>query len=79
MYENRFKQELEPAHNNEFVSIHVPTGDFAVAGTRRAAASELLTRHPVDGKIISMKIGQEPDYGLAARVLGIARSGSRMR
>jgi len=69
IYESKLKAQLEPAHNNEFVVIHVDTEDYAVARSFTRANREMLTRHPADGRLFGRKIGAEPEYGLAARIL----------
>src|ERR1051326_8833991 len=61
IYENKLKAILEPMHNNEFVAIHVDTGDYAVATNFRDASRTLMDRHGVDGKLDVMKIGPEPE------------------
>lgn len=61
IYEDELKALLEPEHNNEFVAIHVETGDYAVAANFRQAKRTMLGRHAIDGKLVVMKIGPEPD------------------
>jgi hypothetical protein len=69
IYENELGPLLEPEHDKEYVVIHVDNGDYAVGKSMGAAMRELLKRHPVDGRLIGLKIGNEPEYGLAARLL----------
>lgn len=68
-YEESLKPLLEPGQNNQYVAIHVPTSDYVVARSSGDAMRMILQRHPVDGQVVIRKIGTEPDYGLAARVL----------
>lgn len=62
------KALLEPEFNNQHVAIHVDGGDYAVAKSSAAATRALHLRHPV-GRAYTRKIGDEPEYGLAARLL----------
>ena len=69
IYLDRLKKQLEPQHNDQYVAIHVDSGDYAVAKTTGAAARSLLKTHPPDGRIYLQKIGPIPEYALAARLL----------
>ncbi len=69
IYDEKLKAILEPDKNNQFVAIHVPTSDFSVGRSSGDAMREILKRHPVDGQLIIRRIGPEPDYDLAARVM----------
>ena len=62
------KALLESEFNNQHVAIHVDTGDYAVAKSSAAATRALHRRHPA-GRAYTRKIGDEPEYGLAARLL----------
>lgn len=64
----RMRQALESESNNQHVAIHVDTGDYAVAKISAAATRALHLRHPL-GRAYTRKIGTEPEYGLAARLL----------
>jgi hypothetical protein len=68
IYNEKLKATLEPAHTNEYVAIHVDTGDFAVSKRRSEATRVMLSRYGTDGRLLAMKIGPEPEYGLAVRV-----------
>jgi hypothetical protein len=68
LYDSKLRDILEPAQNNRYVAIHVPTGDFAVADSSGDAMREILKRHAPDGQLVIRRIGPEPDYGMAARV-----------
>lgn len=68
-YDEKLKAILEPERNNEFVAIHVDSGDYEVAKTSGKATRAILERHPIDGRLVIRKIGPEPEYGLAARIL----------
>lgn len=63
------KPQLEPAYNNQFITIHVDNGDYAIGKNSSIATRALLERHPVDGRLFTRKIGDELEYGLIARIL----------
>ena len=61
LYTSELKALLEPEHNNEFVGIHVETRDYAVGANFREAKRIMVSRHGIDGKLVIMKIGPEPE------------------
>ena len=69
IYNDKLKCILEPDHNNEYVVIHVDTGDY-VLGRSFVAALTTIRRRREPGRLVGMKIGPEPDYALASRLLG---------
>jgi hypothetical protein len=69
IYNETLKSILEPQHTNRYVAIHVPTGDYALGASSGDAMRAILQNHPVDGQLIIRKIGPEPDYSMAARVM----------
>ena len=69
LYEEKLKPILEPQYNSQFVAIHVPTSDYFIGRTSGDAMRGILRQHPVDGQVVIRKVGPEPEYGLAARVL----------
>lgn len=69
IYEQNLKTLLEPTQNGRFVAIHVDSKDYEVARTSADAMRAMLKRHPIDGKLVIRTIGDEPEYGLAARIL----------
>ncbi len=69
IYETKLKALLEPEQNNKFVAIHVDSEDYAVARSSGDAMRAILKRHEADGRLVIRKIGSEPEYGLAARIL----------
>ena len=69
IYDEKLKAVLEPEHNNEFVVIHVDNGDYAVARRRWDATEVMHGRYGIDGRLLAMRIGQEPEYALASRVV----------
>jgi len=69
IYASRLKAKLEPLYPRQFVAIHVESGDYAIAKTTALATRELLKRHSPNGRVFLRKIGDEPVYGLAARLL----------
>lgn len=68
IYENKLKSLLEPLHDNEFISIHVETEDYALGASSGEAMRAIRQRHP-QGWLVMLKIGSEPEWGLAARLL----------
>ncbi len=65
----KLKSLLEPEFDRKFVTIHVDTEDYAVGKNSSTATRSILERHPVDGRLYCRKIGNEPEYGLAARIM----------
>lgn len=65
----KLKPILEPAFDKKFVAIHVDTEDYEVGRSSGDAWRAMLKRRPVDGRLFIRKIGSEPEYGLAARML----------
>ncbi len=63
------RARLEPEHDREFIAIHVDSGDYEVARSTVEAVRALRQRRPADGRMFARKIGLEPEYGLAARIL----------
>ena len=68
VYENKLKPLLEPFYNNQYVSIHVETEDYALGASSGDAMRAIRKRHP-QGWLVMLKIGGEPEWGLAARLL----------
>jgi len=68
-YNNKLRDLLEPVHNSEYVVIHVDAEDYAVAKSLAAATRAMRRRHEADGRLIGLKIGREPEFGLAARLI----------
>jgi hypothetical protein len=77
IYNERLKTVLEPEHNNEYLVIRVDNGDYAIAKRRSDAGKIMRIRHGIDGRLLAMRIGPEPEYGLAARLF--PNSGSKPR
>jgi hypothetical protein len=69
IYNDRLKAMLEPDHNKEYVAIHVDTGDYALGKTFTKAANALIDRVGADGRVLTRRVGDEPDYLLASRIL----------
>ena len=65
----KLKPLLEPEHDCKFVTIHVDTEDYAIGKNTSAANRAILERHSIDGRLYTRKIGNEPEYGLSARIL----------
>ena len=68
VYENKLKPVLEPLYRNQFISIHVETEDYALGTSSGDALRTIRQRHP-QGWLVTLKIGNEPEWGLAARLL----------
>jgi hypothetical protein len=68
IYNDKLKSILEPGHNSEYVVIHVDSGDYTVSRRIAEATRAMIKRHGVDGRLLSMRIGPEPEYALAARL-----------
>jgi hypothetical protein len=68
IYESKLKAVLEPQHNNQFVAIHLDSGEYAVADSTGNAMRAIRKTLP-QGRLYLTKIGSEPEYGLAARIL----------
>ncbi len=69
LYADKLEALLEPEHHNEYVAIHVDTGDYEIGRTFTQALRKLTDRLGVDGRVMTRRIGNEVDYGLASRVL----------
>jgi len=68
LYEAKLKAALEPAYNNRFVAIHPDSGEYVVADSTGNAMRSIRKSRP-QGRLYLTKIGPEPEYGLAARIL----------
>jgi|SRR5690242_3598358 hypothetical protein len=66
---NRLKPEIEAKHDRQYIAIHVDSGDYHIAKNRIDASRAMRSLHPPDGRIFVRKIGDEPDYAMAARIL----------
>jgi|SRR5579884_2632448 len=69
LYDSQLRPLLEPAHNGEYVAVHVDSGDYALGRTYREAAHALQARHAKDGRMVGWKIGPEPDSDYLAQVV----------
>src|SRR5436190_24179078 len=65
----RLRPEIEAEHLNEFIAIHVETGDYSIGKSAGQASRAMRITHPPDGRMFVRKIGEEPEYGLAARIM----------
>lgn len=68
IYEATLKAKLEPEHNNEYIAIHPDSEDYALARTTGEAMRAIRKVHS-EGGLLLMRIGPEPEYSLAARIL----------
>ena len=66
-YAERLQSLLEPAHNGEFVAIHLDSEDYALGSTSSQARFALRERES-EGMIVTSKIGVVDD-ALAYRIL----------
>lgn len=69
IYAAKFQQTLEAEQPNQFVAIHVDTEEYAVARTSAAAMRAMRRRFPADGRLFIRRIGSEPQYSLASRII----------
>lgn len=69
IYEEKLKAVLEPEFDKKFLAIHVETEDYEVANSTGDAMRAIRKRHP-RGFLLTMKIGNEPEWGLGQRLLG---------
>ncbi len=69
IYEGQLRARLEPEHSGHFVAIHVDSEDYAVSHSSAQATRDLQKRRPLDGRLYVRKIGSEPEWRLAARLL----------
>ncbi len=68
IYEEKLKSILEPEFDKKYVAIHVDTEDYSVANSSGDAMRAMRKRH-LAGRLVIMRIGNEPEWGLAARLL----------
>lgn len=68
VYEAKLKTRLEPEHDNEFIAIEPDTEAYAIANST-GNAMRAMRKRQVTGPLLLMKIGPEPENGLAARFL----------
>jgi hypothetical protein len=68
LYETALKSKLEPEYNNQFIAIEPDSEEYAIANSTGNAMRAMRKRHAT-GRLLLMKIGLEPEYGLAARIL----------
>jgi hypothetical protein len=68
-YDSKLKTMLEPAHNGEYVALHVDSGDYAIGPTFRIASHTLQARHAKDGRVVGWKIGPDPDSDYLAMLV----------
>ena len=67
VYEGKLKVTLEPEYDNQFIAIEPDTEEYAIADSTGNALRAIRKRQVV-GPLLLMKIGPEPEYGLAARI-----------
>jgi hypothetical protein len=65
----RLKATVEPGNEGRFIAIHVDTGEYAIGKTASEASRALRAGREPDGRTHVQKIGDEPDYVLAPRIL----------
>ena len=70
IYEEKLRPILEPQYDKKSIAIHVETEDYEVADSTGDAMRAIRKRHP-EGFLLMMKIGNEPEWGLAMRLLGL--------
>ena len=70
LYESTIKSIVEPQFEGQFVAIHVDSDDYAIGKSTAKATRALRKKQAINGRIYIRKIGDEPEYGLAFRLLG---------
>ncbi len=68
IYAERLKPLLEPAHNGEWVAIHVDTGDYALGKNAPRALDALREKQPI-GLVVTMRVGPETQDPTLYRML----------
>ena len=68
VYESKLKAKLEPEHDNQFIAIEPDSEEYVVADSTGNAMRAMRKVH-ITKRLLLMKIGPEPEYGLAARIL----------
>lgn len=64
----QLRPSFEPILDGQFVAIHIQSGDYATAQSTASAMRAIRKLHN-GGPLFLRKIGSEPEYGLAARLL----------
>ncbi|MGO8674139.1 MAG: hypothetical protein ACLQVD_22600 [Capsulimonadaceae bacterium] len=64
----KLRLDLEPRLDGQFVAIHIQSGDYSTGRSTAAAMRSVRKLHD-DGPLFLRKVGSEPEYGLAARLL----------
>jgi hypothetical protein len=59
LYETRYRSQLEPAHNGEFIAIEPVSGDFFLGKTLSAAIQAARQTHPTRLPY-AMRVGAHP-------------------
>ena len=67
-YNNKLKSVLEPEKNNQFVAIHVESEEYALGESSGDAMRAMRGIH-AQGRLVILRIGPEPEWGFAARLL----------
>ncbi len=78
VYETRLRALLEPDSNGQFVAIHPATADYAVASSSGDALRAMHRKRP-GAQFLVLKIGPEPEHGLASRLLAGVPAGDKAR
>src|SRR5213593_1582632 len=76
IYRERLKALLEPAHNGEWVAIHVDTGDHAL-GKNAPRALDALREKQSSGFVVTMLVGPEREDPTLYRMLASQQSRRR--
>ena len=67
IYES-LRPALEPKSDGQFIAIHVQSGEYTTGQSTAAAMREIRKTYS-EGPLFLRKIGSEPEYGLASRLL----------
>src|SRR5258708_35039403 len=69
LYDSRIRMIVEHDNRGRYIAIHVDSEDYRIAESTSQATRAIHEIHPVDGRLYIRRIGDEPEFGLAARIL----------
>lgn len=67
LYRETLAATLEPEQDGKGLAIHPDSGDYLVADNPTLAGRLMDQRHP--SGVVVMRIGRQPEYALAARLI----------
>ncbi len=78
IYDEILKPILEPDFNGQYVAIHVASGEYAAAKSS-GDAIRMIRKRQIEGPLVTMQIGPEPEWALAGRWLGSQMAAGRQK